>query len=179
MRRFLDFLYRLAGYLSALQLAIIMVMVVLQVCGRILDKALLALGLDSLGLQVPGLAELAGFLLLGATFTGLAYTFSVGGHIRVDLVHRMLPAGLRRGLDILVSAVALLVILYAIWYSSRLAYDSYDFGDVSIGMVPVPLWIPQSVMVVGLLWLALAIADTLTGLVTGRISHVRDEAPQE
>lgn len=179
MRRFLDFLYRLGGYLSALQLTIIMVLVVLQVLGRILDKALLALGMNSLGLQVPGLAEVAGFLLLGATFCGLAYTFSVGGHIRVDLVHRVLPPWLRRALDILVSAVALLVTLYDIRYSIRLAYDSYDFGDVSIGMVPVPLWIPQAVMVLGLCWLALAILDALTGLVTGRITHIKDEAPQE
>lgn len=179
MRRFLDFLYRLGGYLSALQLTIIMAMVVLQVAGRILDKVLLALGMDSLGLQVPGLAELAGFLLLGATFTGLAYTFSVGGHIRVDLLHRILPKGVRRGLDILVTSVALAVTLFAIFYSARLAYDSYDFGDVSIGMVPVPLWIPQLVMVIGLFWLAIAILDALTGLVTGRVTHVRDEAPQE
>ena len=179
MRGFLDSLYRLGGYLSALQPVLIMAMVVLQVLGRILDKLLLAVGLNALGLQVPGLAELAGFLLLGATFTGLAYTFSVGGHIRVDLVHRALPDGVRRGLDLGVTAVALAITGYALWYCGRLAYDSYDFGDVSIGMVPVPLWIPQTVMVVGLAWLAVALADALAGLVSGRIRHLKDESPQE
>lgn len=179
MRRFLDTLYRLGGYISALQLFIIMVMVVLQVSGRILDKALLTLGMKSLGLQVPGLAELAGFLLLGATFTGLAYTLTVGGHIRVDLLHRALPEKVQRALDILVTVIASAITGYGIWFSVLLAYDSYDFGDLSIGMVPVPLWIPQTVMVVGLVWLLIALLDALIGLITGRITRIKDEAPQE
>lgn len=179
MRRFLDTLYRLGGYISALQLFIIMVMVVLQVSGRILDKALLTLGMKSLGLQVPGLAELAGFLLLGATFTGLAYTLTVGGHIRVDLLHRVLPEKVQRALDILVTVIASAITGYGIWFSVLLAYDSYDFGDLSIGMVPVPLWIPQTVMVVGLVWLLIALIDALVGLITGRITRIKDEAPQE
>ena len=179
MRRFLDFSYRLGGYLSALQLTIIMVMVVLQVLGRILDKILLTLGLNSLGLQVPGLAELAGFLLLGATFTGLAYTLTVGGHIRVDLLHRALAERVQRVMDVLVVVVALAITAYGTWFSVLLAYDSYDFGDVSIGMVPVPLWIPQAVMVIGLVWLLVALLDALIGLISGRITHLKDEAPQE
>ncbi|GAA0840028.1 TRAP transporter small permease [Marinobacter szutsaonensis] len=179
MRRFLDTLYRLGGYISALQLFIIMVMVVLQVSGRILDKALLTLGMNSLGLQVPGLAELAGFLLLGATFTGLAYTLTVGGHIRVDLLHRALPEKVQRALDILVTVIASAITGYGIWFSVLLAYDSYDFGDLSIGMVPVPLWIPQTVMVVGLVWLLIALIDALVGLITGRLTRIKDEAPQE
>lgn len=179
MRRFLDSLYRLGGYISALQLMVIMVMVVLQVSGRILDKALLTLGIDALGLQVPGLAELAGFLLLGATFTGLAYTLTVGGHIRVDLLHRALPEKVQRALDIVVVVIALAITSFATWFSVLLTYDSYDFGDVSIGMVPVPLWIPQAVMVVGLVWLLIALLDALVGLITGRITHLKDEAPQE
>ncbi|HET8802305.1 MAG TPA: TRAP transporter small permease subunit [Marinobacter sp.] len=179
MRRFLDSMYRFGGYISALQLVVIMTMVVLQVLGRLLDAALLGLGMDSLGLQVPGLAELAGFLLLGATFTGLAYTLTVGGHIRVDLLHRTLPASAQRVLDILVTAIALAITGYGTWFSVLLAYDSYDFGDLSIGMVPVPLWLPQAVMVVGLAWLLIALLDVLIGLITGRLAHLKDEAPQE
>lgn len=179
MRRFLDSLYRIGGYLSALQLVTIMVMVALQVLGRILDKALLSLGMNSLGLQVPGLAELAGFLLLGATFTGLAYTLTVGGHIRVDLLHRALPERVQWVTNLLVVVTATAITAYAAWYGALLAYDSYDFGDVSIGMVPVPLWIPQAVMVLGLIWLLIALLDALIGLISGRITHLKDEAPQE
>jgi TRAP-type C4-dicarboxylate transport system permease small subunit len=143
------------------------------------NKALLSLGMNSLGLQVPGLAELAGFLLLGATFTGLAYTLTVGGHIRVDLLHRALPERVQWVMNLLVVVTATAITAYAAWYGALLAYDSYDFGDVSIGMVPVPLWIPQAVMVLGLIWLLIALLDALIGLISGRITHLKDEAPQE
>lgn len=172
-------MYRFGGYVSAFQLVFIMLMVVLQVLGRLLDAALLGLRMEPLGLQVPGLAELAGFLLLGATFTGLAYTLTVGGHIRVDLLHRTLPASARRALDILVTLIALAITGYGTWFSVLLAFDSYDFGDVSIGMVPVPLWMPQAVMVLGLAWLLIALLDVLSGLITGRITQLKDEAPLE
>ena len=125
------------------------------------------------------LLVLLGLVLLGATFTGLAYTFTVGGHIRVDLLHNALPEKVQRILDIVVTVIALSSTALGIWYSVLLTYDSYDFGDVSIGMVPVPLWIPQAVMVVGLAWLLIALLDTLVGLVTGRITHLKVEAPQE
>lgn len=179
MRRFLDSLYRFGGYLSALQLAAIMAMVVLQVSGRVLDEALQALGMKSLGLQIPGLAELAGFLLLGATFTGLAYTLMVGGHIRVDLLHRALPGSIQKTLDLLATVIALAITGFATWYCILLAYDSYDYGDLSIGMVPVPLWVPQTVMVIGLIWLLVALLDLMIGLITGRITHINDQVPLE
>ena len=74
MRNALNGFYRFGGALSALQLVAIMVMVVLQVLGRVLDRVLVWLGADALGLNIPGLAEIAAFFLLGATFFGLAYT---------------------------------------------------------------------------------------------------------
>ncbi|MEX0604036.1 MAG: TRAP transporter small permease subunit [Marinobacter sp.] len=179
MRKTLDAFYRVGGFLSALQLAIIMIMIVLQVLGRVVDKLLSWVGVDQLGLQVPGLAELAAFLLLGATFTGLAYTFSQGSHIRVTLLLRLLPKPLQRWFDILAVLVAAGITGFAIWFGSSLAYDSYDFGDLSIGTVPVPLWIPQAVMVLGLAWLLIALLDALFALLSGRIPHLQDETPQE
>jgi hypothetical protein len=46
-------------------------------------------------------------------------------------------------------------------------------------MVPVPLWIPQAAMVMGLLWLLVALLDALVSLLSGRIAQLHDEAPQE
>jgi TRAP-type C4-dicarboxylate transport system permease small subunit len=179
MRRALDTFYRLGGALAALHLTLIMVMIVAQVLGRVLDKLLVWAGFDALGLSVPGLSELASFLLLGATFFGLAYTFWQGGHIRVTLLIQNLPASLRRVTDILVVLVALAITGFAVWYSVLLALDSYDFGDLSIGMVPVPLWIPQSAMALGLAWLFIALLDALISLAMGRITQLHNEAPQE
>lgn len=179
MRRTLDAFYRLGGALSALCLTLIMVLIVAQVLGRILDELLGWIGLNALGLNVPGLAELASFLLLGATFFGLAYTFWQGAHIRVTLVLLYLPRHVQRIMDMAVTLVAALVTGFAAWHSAWLAWDSYDYGDLSIGMVPVPLWIPQLVMTLGLVWLLIALLDALVSLATGRILQLTNDAPEE
>lgn len=179
MRKALDSFYRFGGALSALHLTAIMVMVVLQVLGRVLDKLLLWFGLSPMGLNIPGLAELAAFLLLGATFFGLAYTFWQGGHIRVTLLVQHLPKPLQRWVDMATVSVAVLITGFAVWFSARLTFDSYDFGDLSIGMVPVPLWIPQLGMALGLTWLLIALLDAFFALATGRVQQLHTENPQE
>ncbi|MGP4842723.1 TRAP transporter small permease [Marinobacter sp. 1Y8] len=179
MRNALNAFYRFGGALSALQLTAIMVMVVLQVLGRVLDRVLVWVGADALGLNIPGLSELAAFLLLGATFFGLAYTFWQGGHIRVTLLVQHLPLPVQRFMDVAMVLVAAAITAFAAWNSAWLTYDSYDFGDLSIGMVPVPLWIPQLGMVLGLLWLLIALLDALVSLLTGRLQTIPTEPPQE
>ncbi|HEA53835.1 hypothetical protein LCGC14_0970040 [marine sediment metagenome] len=179
MRRALDAFYRLGGALSALSLTLIMVMIVAQVLGRVLDKLLVWAGFDALGLSIPGLAEIAAFLLLGATFFGLAYTFWQGGHIRVTLVLQYLPESLHRVMDMMVTLVATAITGFATWQSARLALDSFDYGDLSIGMVPVPLWIPQAAMTLGLAWLLIALLDAFFSLASGQITQLNNEAPQE
>lgn len=179
MRRALDAFYKLGGALSALSLTLIMVLIVAQVLGRVLDKLMLWAGFDALGLTVPGLAEIAAFLLLGATFFGLGYTFWQGGHIRVTLVLQHIPKPLHRFMDIVVTLIAAAITGFAAWHSARLALDSYDYGDLSIGMVPVLLWIPQAVMTLGLIWLLIALLDALFLLASGRILHLINDAPEE
>ncbi|MGD9846566.1 MAG: hypothetical protein AB7U47_14400, partial [Variibacter sp.] len=34
-------------------------------------------------------------------------------------------------------------------FSAKMVIDSYTFNDVSTGMVPIPLWIPQLTMPLG------------------------------
>ncbi|WP_100640402.1 TRAP transporter small permease [Marinobacter salexigens] len=179
MRRAFDAFYRFGGALSAVNLTLIMVLIVAQVLGRLLDQLLGLAGFEALGLSVPGLAEIAAFMLLGATFFGLAYTFWQGGHIRVTLVVQYLPESLHRVMDIVVTLIAASITGFAAWHSARLALDSHDYGDLSIGMVPVPLWIPQAVMTLGLIWLLIALLDALFMLASGRISQLTSEAPQE
>lgn len=82
-------------------------------------------------------------------------------------------------MDMAVTLVAAAITSFATWHSARLAWDSYDYGDLSIGMVPVPLWTPQLVMTLGLLWLLIALLDALFSLSTGRIHQLTNEAPQE
>ncbi|MFB9887198.1 TRAP transporter small permease [Balneatrix alpica] len=156
----LNNLYRFSGALAALNLCAIMGLILLQVLGRVWDKLLSLIGQQPWGLHIPGLAEITGFMLLTATFAGLSYTFRVGGHIRVTLLIQRLGWLWRRRLELLILAIALALSLYACWFALTLTLESYQFNDVSIGMVPILLWIPQSLMTLGLALLSLALAHT-------------------
>nr|WP_298376129.1 TRAP transporter small permease [uncultured Halomonas sp.] len=152
-------LYTLGGYTAAVCLCVICAMIALQVFGRLLDKLSTAIGAGSLDLTIPGLSEISGFLLVGASFLGLAYTFVHGGHIRVTLLTGQLPPKVRVFVELWCLSIALGLCGYLAWYTGVLMLDSIEFGEVSYGMVPVPLWIPQSAMLLGILLLTLALIE--------------------
>jgi TRAP-type C4-dicarboxylate transport system permease small subunit len=67
----------------------------------------------------------------------------------------------------------LLVGLFA-WFTCDMAVTSYQLGDVSQGLVPVPLWVPQSGMALGLVVLAIAFVDDLVATLRGRPTSYAD-----
>lgn len=159
MRGILDRLYDGAHWLACAALCIITALVVIQVGARVLDTLLQAAGIPPVGFIIPSLAEFAGFLMVGATFLALASTLKRGVHIRVTVLLTLIPGGARRVLNIIVGAAAAALFGFVAWHALLLTVDSYQVGSVSYGIVPVPLWIPQAVMALGLAVFALALLD--------------------
>lgn len=168
MRRTLDLVYAMALVASAATLVAIAVLVFLQISGRILDRIILATGGEALGLQVPSLAEIGGFLFVGAAFLALPATLRSADHVRVTMLARALPAPLARAQTILILAVALALAIFAAWHSAVQVQDSWAFNSVSFGMIRIPLWIPQGVMTLGLVLFAVALADELILALRGK-----------
>ena len=159
MRKPLDILYRLAGYAAAAALVAIFALVSVQVLARLLDGAMRIAGLTPFGFIVPSIAEICGFLLAVASFLALAYTLTIGGHIRVGMLVERLPPGVRRPVEALVGLFAAGLAVYATVAVAKLAIKSWTFNDVSFGFVAVPLWLPQGIMALGLALLAVALLD--------------------
>lgn len=159
LRRGLDRLYRLSLVAAALALLAILVIVLVQVAFNLLDRALQLSGAVPVGLLIPSYAEIAGYLLAAASFLALAGSFRAGAHIRVNLLLRRLPAGLRHWFELGCLTLALAVALLFLWFFGHLAWGSFRFGDVSPGLIAIPLWLPQAVMTLGLLVFAIALAD--------------------
>jgi len=149
VRAFFDRLYNAAGMLAALFLVGTLVMVVVGVAGRLL------------AFNVPGTDAYAGYCMAGAGFLALAHTLKKGEHIRVTLLIEHVGGRAHRALELwALFAGAVLAALFA-YYSIRLAYQSWDFHDVSTGTDATPLWIPQSAMALGTLVLLIAVIDEL------------------
>ncbi|MGY6548939.1 MAG: TRAP transporter small permease [Roseinatronobacter sp.] len=178
MRRFLDGLYAAALGLSCLCMVVIAVLVLAQIGGRVLDRALISLGAAPLGFSVPSLTSFGGFLFVASASLALPATLRAGGHVRVTLltgqggsgqgVSGSGGTGLRRAVAGLVLLAALALASFATWHLGAQALDAWRFNSVSFGIVRVPLWIPQGVMTAGFALLALAVADELLAILRGQ-----------
>ena len=56
---------------------------------------------------------------------------------------------------------------YLAWFSVKMTWQSWALNDMSQGLVPVPMWIPQLGMAVGAAALAVAVADTFVEILRG------------
>ena len=155
IRKLLDRLYQLSGGAAAFFLVLICLVVTLQVIFNFITK----LFGTSVALTIPSYAEFAGFFLAAASFLALAYTLNKGGHIRVTLVLQFLPQKARLVFEVAGLFVCAITAIYATWFMGKLALDSYSFGDMSPGIIAIPLWIPQSSLVIGLGVFAIALTD--------------------
>ena len=150
MRSFLDWLYRMSGWVSAGFIAAICALVFAQVILNAVDRASTLLTGSAIGLSIPSYADFTGFFLAAASFFALAFTLREGGHIRVTLFIQNTSPRLRRILEFWCIGLAAAVSIYFTWYMGLLVRDSFNFNDLSSGMIAVPLWIPQAGMLAGL-----------------------------
>jgi TRAP-type C4-dicarboxylate transport system permease small subunit len=151
-----------------------------DMCGMIAGGLIIAIcllisaqiGLNAFGRFAPGVlpstipsyADFSGFMLAGATFLALAHTLRAGGHIRVNLVASRLPVRVQFGAEVFVLVIATGLVGYATYFMGALVAESVHYGDVSSGIVAVPLWIPQSVAAFGICLMLVAIVHTLWDL---------------
>ncbi len=149
MRRALDALYDGAAWLAALFMVGLLVMVLTSVLGR------------QLHFNVPGTDAYAGYLMAASGFLALAHTLKRGEHIRVTLLLSALRGTARRALELWALSAATALAALSAFYSSRLAWQSYAFNDISTGNDATPLWIPQLSMAAGTLVLTIAFVDEL------------------
>lgn len=147
IRRALDGLYLAAGYIAGLFLVVIFVLMMLLSVGR------------EINLNVPSGDDFAGWAFAAMAFFGLAHTFKRGEMIRVGLLIERLGGEAKKLAELLALAIAAGFIAYFAWQTGKLAYDSWQFFDMSTGVVSVPLWIPQLSLVLGLGTLLIAIID--------------------
>jgi TRAP-type C4-dicarboxylate transport system permease small subunit len=163
MRRLLDAVYLGSGILAAAFLALIALLVLAQMAGRLV------------GVLVPGTDDLASFSLTATSFLALAYTFRSGGHIRVTLLVRKAAPAARRRLELGCLGVGTAIVGYFAGHVVEMVIDSYRFGEMSTGVLPVPLWIPQSSMAVGALVLFVALVDEIVHVARRGVPSYPDE----
>ena len=147
MRSLLDKLYDAAAYVAAFFLVGTLAMVLVGIVGRLVNW------------YVAGTDAYAGYCMAASGFLALAHTLKRGEHIRVSLVLEHVGARARRRIELWSLGVATILAAAFAFYSARLAFQSWDFNDISTANDATPLWIPQIAMAVGTLILLIAFVD--------------------
>jgi TRAP-type C4-dicarboxylate transport system permease small subunit len=147
MRRLLDGLFRSLGVLAAVALVVIGVSVLTGVSGRLL------------GYHVQGAIFIATYSMGAMAFFALAHTLKSGGHIRVTLFLRGLSPRVRRYFEIWCLGVGTAILGFFSYNTIALMMNSYEFGITSVGVLPIPIWIPQMSMAVGAVVATIAFLD--------------------
>ncbi|MEL7348463.1 MAG: TRAP transporter small permease subunit, partial [Pseudomonadota bacterium] len=156
--------------------ATIVATVLVQVVFNMVDALALAVGAQPVGLVLPSYAEFTGYFLAAASFLAAAHTLQRGALIRVNLVMQRLRPKSRRIAEIWCAAVGTLFSAYFTWWMILLVLESLEFNDVSPGMIPVPIWIPQLSIALGMAVFTLALADRTMAAWHGRIADDAGEA---
>ena len=149
LRKLLDSLYLGSGVLAAVFLCGIGVLMLAQIIGR------------EMGVQVRGADDLTAWFCAASAFLPLAHTFKRGELVRVGLLLEHLRPAARRYAELFSLATATLFVGYMAWSVTRFVYQSYAINDVAQGMLPLPMWIPQSSFAAGVIVLFIAIVDEL------------------
>ena len=153
LRSGLDMLYQASGVAAALSLIAILFLIVVQMLARWTGEVF------------PGAPDYAGYAMAAASFLAFANALNRGSHIRVSILLNALSPRARWIMEIWCFAIGTATMWYFVWYARRFVFWSWKFNDVSQGLDKTPLWIPQSLMLLGALILAIALTDHLISLI--------------
>jgi len=142
-------LYKLFGVIGAVFILATLLIQLVAIFGRLVQ------------FTIVGHDAYAGYFLAAGTFFALAYTLRHGDHIRVTLILSRLHGAARLWMEVFCLAVATFLSGYFAYYSARLAWGSWAYGDISTEIDATPLWIPQLSMALGVAALFLAFAEEL------------------
>jgi TRAP-type C4-dicarboxylate transport system permease small subunit len=94
--------------------------------------------------------ETSVLLLVGATFLSGAYVQSQRGHVAIGILSALLPPRLERARQALADLISLLFCAFFSWKSWTLLREAWVDGQTSNSTFAPPMWIPYSLMAVGM-----------------------------
>ena len=124
-----------AGLLGALALAL----GGYQIFGRYIDPRLALTWSD----------EVTVYLIVWAVFLASSQLVRTDGHVRPDLVLRLLPAQAQRVVEIFNCLVALVFCVGLVWLGYRIADSAFQFDDRSSTGLSFPMWIYYAALPAG------------------------------
>lgn len=153
----LDRVFLLAGGAGALCVALICALMIWQSIGRVV------------GVSTGAVNDIVSWLAAAASFLTMAHAFKHGDFVRVTLLLDRLPARARQVMEAVSLTVAAVAVAYLCWWAVKFTYESWLFNEIAQGLLPLPMWLPQSSFAIGALLLLAAVLDELLGVLRGQV----------
>jgi TRAP-type C4-dicarboxylate transport system permease small subunit len=128
-------------------------------CGWVVLGYAIALSFEVVGRKLfntsfKGIDELGGFVLAVSAAIGASYAMAQRSHTRVDVFLVRFPRPVQRVLNTLAMACFAFFATFAAWRGINVLMETLEFKS-SAPNLELPLWIPQSMWVLGLVLLAI------------------------
>lgn len=156
MRRWLDRLYDGSAYCGAFFVCAIFVVMI----GGALTRPM--------GISLSGTDDLVSWMCAAAAFLPMASAFRRGDFVRMLLVLDKLSTAPRRFAEIVALTIALIASAVLAAWATFGVYESWRYDEMSIGLLVVPIWIPQLSFAIGAVILLIAVVDELIAVLHGR-----------
>jgi TRAP-type mannitol/chloroaromatic compound transport system permease small subunit len=147
----------MAAILGATCIALICVLMVLQSLGR------------QWGVTTGAINDIVAWLCAAAAFFTMAHAFKHGDFVRVTLILEKLSSQKRRWFELISLLVAMIAVTYLAYWACKFTYESWAFNELAQGLLPLPIWIPQSSFALGALLLLIAVVDEFVIVLRGGV----------
>ena len=156
MRRWLDRLYDGSAFCGAFFVCAIFVVMI----GGALTRPM--------GISLSGTDDLVSWMCAAAAFLPMASAFRRGDFVRMLLVLDKLSPERRRYAELLALLVALVASAVLAGWATFGVYESWRYDEMSIGLLVVPMWIPQLSFAIGAILLLVAVIDEFAAVLRGQ-----------
>lgn len=157
MRKFLDRLYILSGALGATFILLIAVLMIAQSVLR------------EVGVRTGAVNDVVSWFCAAASFFAMPHAFKHGDFVRVTLVLERLNPAARRYFELVCLFIACISVAYLAYWANKFTYESFLFNEKAQGLLPIPIWIPQSSFALGSILLLVAMIDEFFIVLYGNI----------
>lgn len=148
--RWIDYTSEFGGFIGTACMLAVTLMIVFEVVMRYVFSS-----------PTTWVGEMSIYMSMTIGFLGLAYALKDDGHFSITLLVDRLSPRNRLRLKVFTDFVAMIYSCIFIYKGIAMASFSYDIEDVSTGLMEVPLWIPNLLVPLGGLLLAIQFINKL------------------
>lgn len=155
-----NFLSLVGIFLSAILLIYILIQILLEIVLRVFFNS---------STHIAG--EFVGYAVGGITFLSLAYTERKNGLIRVNFLKGFLNSKWRNFQDFICLTLVFFSSSFTLHYLWKIVIRDFERGRLSIGLAQIPTWIPQSILLLGLLFFTIQLLASIAILIYSPEKH--------